>query len=325
MSEPRRQYRTWSMNSMSDWSYWTRDMPRIIITFIICGLLPIVFVCLNCDLQLEAHYIGRSNQHLNSCDEGWGYYCRPCNRYWSLRKGTVFENSKTHLKHWITALYHFTKNSHHLAKSIYDDCEQDGGWSKRRVYNVIYFFRNCIAKYFNDHLPKLGENGKEVQIDESAHNKKWKYHVGAYTPIRWVFGMYEKQSGWRKFVYVSNRTRATLLPIIKYYIEEGAQVVSDCWLAYDTLSDEGYEHYKVNHRYEFTDILTGKNTDSIEACWKWTKKFCLHDGGCLDRYLQLMLDCFSYRAMYLSNNEKDAFRIICMAIAETHHHFSMSD
>ena len=82
---------------------------------------------------------------------------------------------------------------------------------------------------------------------------------------------------------------------------------------------------KINHSYEFTDILTGKHADNVEACWKWTKFFCLAKGGCLDRYLQLMLDCYSFRAMFIAKDKSNAFRIICKAISETHHCFSLSE
>ena len=317
--------REWSMNSIDDWAYWTRNMKRIIITLIICGLLPAFIICGLCEQQLDATYIGPSNQHLNQHDQGWGYYCPPCNRYLSLRKDSVFENSNVSLKSWITAIFHFSRDSNHLANTIHKDCKRDNGWTERRVYPIIMMLRKCVARFYNDNLPILGENGKEVQIDESVHSKKHKYNVGDYTRPRWVFGMYEPETGWRKFLHVPDRRRNTLLPIIQFYIQRGARVISDCWMAYATLNDEGYDHLEVNHSYEFANQLTGVHTDCIEGVWKWTKRYCLDKGGCQDFYLQLMLDCFSFRAMFVNNNKDHAFRIICNAIRETHHHFRISD
>ena len=182
-----------------------------------------------------------------------------------------------------------------------------------------------MAKFYNDNFPLLGLNGKEIQIDESAHSKKHKYNVGDYTPTRWVFGMIEPATGWRKYVYVPNRTRNTLLPIIRHFIARGSRIVSDCWMAYSTLSDEGFNHIQVNHSYEFRDELTGAHTDSIEGTWKWTKRFTIDGGGCLDPHLQLMLDCYSFRAMWINNNKPNAFRTICKSISDCHHHFRISD
>ena len=96
-------------------------------------------------------------------------------------------------------------------------------------------------------------------------------------------------------------------------------------MAYSTISDEGYNHIEVNHSYEFQDELTNAHTDNIEATWKWTKKFTIDEGGCLDPHLQLMLDCYSFKAMWIDNNEENAFRTICKAISECHHHFRVSD
>ena len=313
------------MKSMNDWAYWTADMKRIIITLIICGLLPLYIICSICDTSLDAHLISPSNQHLNSLDEGWGYYCSNCNQYWSLRKNSIFENTKVALKCWITTIYHFSLDSNHLATSIARDCQQDHGWTERRCYPVLFFIRNCMARFYNDNFPLLGLNGKEIQIDESAHSKKNKHNVGDYTPTRWVFGMIEVESGWRKFVYVPNRTRNTLLPIIRHYIAGGSKIVSDCWMAYDSLSDEGFNHIQVNHSYEFRDELTGAHTDCIEGTWKWTKRSTIDGGGCLDEHLQLLLDCYSFRAMWINNNKENAFRTICKAISECHHHFKISD
>ena len=317
--------RDWKLNSMGDWAYWTKDMKRIIITLIICGLLPMFILCSWCDTSLDAQFISLGNQHLNSLDEGWGYYCSGCKQYWSLRKETVFENSKVSLKCWITTIYHIALDSKHLAASVARDCKEDRGWSERRCYPVLFFIRNCMARFYNDNFPLLGFHGKQVQIDESAHSKKQKHNVGDYTPTRWVFGMIEPESGWRKYVYVADRKRRTLLPIIKHYIARGAVIVSDCWMAYNTLSDEGYNHMQVNHSYEFRDELTGAHTDNIEATWKWTKRFVIDVGGCLDEHLQLMLDCYSFRAMWINNNKQNAFRTVCKAIAETHHNFKISD
>ena len=331
MAEPEphnEQLRTWSMYSINDYCYWTKTIKRIIITFIIVGLLPAFILCNQCDTSLDARDLGAGNKHLNRVDEGWGYYCNACNIYYSLRANTVFANSKKSLKNWVTVIFHISRESDKLADVIAKDVEQDNGWKKRRVYPVIWFIRNCLAKYFNDHLPLLGQGGKRVQIDESAHSRKHKHNVGwIITSTRWVFGMYEEETGWRKFVYVPDRSRATLLPIIQYYIARGGTIISDGWMAYHALSLHGYVHWTVNHAMEFFNRVTGFHTNNIEACWKWTKNACLSKGGCLDDALQLMLDVYSFRAMFIKkgNREKNAFEIICKAISETHTSFRISD
>ena len=73
---------------------------------------------------------------------------------------------------------------------------------------------------------------------------------------------------------VDDRTSATLLSVIKDYIEPGTTIISDCWKAYDCLASEGYKHFKVN----FVDPDTGAHTNRIEQHWRDAKnlvpKYC---------------------------------------------------
>jgi hypothetical protein len=68
------------------------------------------------------------------------------------------------------------------------------------------------------------------------------------------------------------RTRAVLLPIIQKWIRAGTTIISDCWRAYDVLSDVGYQHLRVNHSLNFVDPDSGAHTNSIEATWNHAKR-----------------------------------------------------
>ena len=319
--------REWSMNSWNDWAYWTQSMRRIVITFIIVGLLPTFIICGWCNAQLEAYEVSTNNSISALCskDEGWGYYCRDCKKYYSLRKNSMFHSSHKHLKCWITAIYHFTLNTPKLADSIERDTKDDDGWCVRRCYPIITYLRCCVARFYNDNFPILGSNGNRVQIDEAAHSKKHKFNVGVYYPIRWVFGIIEENTNWCKFWHVPNRTAATLLPLIQAYVQPGAEMASDWWLAYQPLSSLGFVHFRVNHSYEFRDRLTEASTNLIECSWKWTKKSTISAGGCLDQHLQLKLDCHAFRKMWIQGNEQNGFKTICHAISQTHAYYKVSD
>lgn len=318
--------RQWSMKSMSDWAYWTSTMTRIVITLIIVGLLPHYINCDSCNAELDAQEISPSNTHtaLPKIDEGWGYYCSNCKKYYSLRKNTLFHKSKKSLKCWITAIYIFSIGKKGMAEDIVRETQDDKGWSERRVYPIIHYLRNCVARFYNDNFPILGENGKTVQIDEAAHSKKHKFHVGLYFPIRWVFGMVEEGTGWCKFWFVPDRTRNTLIPLIQAYVAPGARINSDWWLAYQPLAGLGYRHYRISHAFEFVCRLTGATTNLIECMWKHTKEATIRNGGCLDEHLQVKLDVYAFRTMWLKN-KSERFRITCKAISETYMHYNISD
>ncbi|KAF4527821.1 hypothetical protein B566_EDAN016305 [Ephemera danica] len=86
----------------------------------------------------------------------------------------------------------------------------------------------------------------------------------------WVFGLCQRVADGvidRRFFYVPDRTRATLLSIILGEVEVGADIYSDEWLAYATLNQHGYQHHTVNHSKNFVDPVTGVHTRLIERFW----------------------------------------------------------
>ena len=54
--------------------------------------------------------------------------------------------------------------------------------------------------------------------------------------------------------FSSGRTKEEFLHVIKEWVLPGS-IMSDCWKAYDCLSDAGFEHLRVNHSMSFK-ILT---------------------------------------------------------------------
>jgi len=81
------------------------------------------------------------------------------------------------------------------------------------------------------------------------------------------------------FVTFSDRSAATLIPLIKKWILPGTTILSDCWKAYSSLIDEGYIHETVNHSNEFVSDA-GMHINNIESRWNAVKKSLPHYGTC---------------------------------------------
>lgn len=120
---------------------------------------------------------------------------------------------------------------------------------------------------------KIGGKGKIVEIDESLFFKP-KYNVGRRLGVGWIFGGIERGNNAKLFmVLVPDRTSATLIPLIKNYIEEGTTIISDCWRAYFPIGSEGYNHLTVNHNINFVDPeYQSVHTQNIECTWRWAKR-----------------------------------------------------
>jgi len=148
--------------------------------------------------------------------------------------------------------------------------------SRIKNYNTLVHwsrtFREIIFEYLSLTAKPLGGIGRVVEIDESLFGRR-KYNRGKRVNGQWIFGMIERETGRVALIPVENRTRDTLLPIIKKWILPGTLIISDCWKPYDVLSEEDFLHLKVNHSVCFKDPQTGANTNRIESTWRAAKAY----------------------------------------------------
>jgi hypothetical protein len=74
---------------------------------------------------------------------------------------------------------------------------------------------------------------------------------------------------------VKNRSKATLLSIIKEYVLPKTTIITDCYVSYHDLQNlEGMEYlyYSVNPNDAFKDPITGAHTNMIEGTWAHCKR-----------------------------------------------------
>ena len=154
------------------------------------------------------------------------------------------------------------------------------------AYRISKCARLILANFMihNPHLMKIGgpigRNGNpiRVQIDESCCGKM-KYKRGKRKKQTWVLGGTEDPNSLpegqipRSFrLTVPNRTRATLIPILKFFIEQGSEVWSDGWSSYFCLGQHGFKWDWVNHSKTFKEAMTGVNTNRCEGQWRHMKQ-----------------------------------------------------
>jgi transposase-like protein len=81
----------------------------------------------------------------------------------------------------------------------------------------------------------------------------------------WVFGAYDVTTKKGFLITVPDRTKETLMAVIKTRIRPGSIVVSNLWAAYNTISYEGYEHLTFNHKYNYVVSRTYAKTNHVES------------------------------------------------------------
>jgi transposase-like protein len=110
------------------------------------------------------------------------------------------------------------------------------------------------------------------------------------------------ERGTTKFVLipVSDRSAATLLPVIRRYRLPGTTIISDFWAAYNTLArDPNYEYDIVNRSLHFVDSEDSNiRTQNTENCWLHSKKKLKIQHGTLSEYLNGYLCDYMFRFKY---------------------------
>ena len=71
---------------------------------------------------------------------------------------------------------------------------------------------------------------------------------------------------------VQRRDAKTLIPIVQRNIKTGSDIHSDEWRAYKRLNEMGYNPFKVNHKENILNPLTGKHTQLVECLWGVNKR-----------------------------------------------------
>lgn len=147
---------------------------------------------------------------------------------------------------------------------------------------------------------KVGGPDCIVEIDESLFTKR-KNNCGRVLPQQWVFGGICRET---RVVTVPDRGDCTLLDKIIENIADGSTIYSDSWKGYQTnkIEVEGFQHAKVNHKYNFIDPDTGVHTQTVERMWgsaKWRNK---RHRGTARHHLESYLSEFIWRQHQIKEN-----------------------
>ena len=141
-----------------------------------------------------------------------------------------------------------------------------------KASSVLFFQQRdlrevCAADLLANPI-RIGGPNMTVEVDESVFTRR-KNHQGRLLPKQWVLGGWCRETK-KCFMYaVSDRSAATLLPIIQTFIRPGSTVMSDLWRAYGGM---GFQRLTINHTLHFVDPRSGAHTQSVERSWKSAKE-----------------------------------------------------
>ncbi len=275
------------------------------------------------------------NEKVYKFSDGKRFKCACCRKIFTVRTGTIFEDSNLPLRKWFIAIYLVTSHkkgisSHQLARDIkvtqktawfmlqrirfqlgiIEDTEPlegiveadetfVGGKNKNRHKDKKV--EKSQGRSFKDKTPVLGlMERQEVEYKERPHKV-----ISGKTVIE---KQIVKPSRVRCAV-VPNTKGESIQPIILDRIQTGSVLVSDEWMGYNGLN-RYYEHFVVDHgrgQYAIGEI----HSNTIEGFWTWIKRAIMGVYHSVSRK-HLQLYAFEATFRYNTRNEKQGMRLSFM-------------
>ena len=165
----------------------------------------------------------------------------PCKKEQSIRAGSFFSQAKFSITQIIDIMYAYS-----YEKASYKSLAREIRIKSEAMCNWRNFIRDVYGEHLIRNPVRIGGVGCTVEIDESAFVKR-KHNVGRQVRTQWVFGGLDTTTQEEFLAAVPRRDAATLLPVLQNYVQSGRTVVSDLWVAYNTIGHIGYQHLTVNH------------------------------------------------------------------------------
>lgn len=199
------------------------------------------------------------------------YRCKNTGRNFTVKTGTIFENSNIKLQKWMLAMWLIS--SHKKGISSYQ-LAKDIGVTQKTAWFMAQRIRSCF-EVADDEEVLSGE----IEVDESFvggknKNRHWDKKVPkstgrAYLDKTPVLGMVERKG---KLIcqVIPNTSEREIVPIIHRWVRRNSTIYTDEWQAYNSLG-KMYDHFIVNHGVG--QYVNGSSTtNTIEGFWSILKR-----------------------------------------------------
>ena len=243
----------------------------------------------------------------------------------SLKVGTVFEDSPIGLDKWLPAVWLLVNakngiSSYELHRAL--------GVTQKTAWFMLHRIRLAMqAKSFE----KIGNSGTPVEVDEAfvggnpkfmhaSRRRKLNIKAGGYGDNKTiVMGMLDRETRQVRAKLIPDVTRETLQNEILREIDRGATVYTDRATGYDNLARKEFVHETVNHMEEY--VRGQVHTQGIENFWSLLKRglkgtYVAVEPFHLSKYVDEQVFRFNNRATKDNPlNDSDRFTVAMMQIA----------
>lgn len=251
---------------------------------------------------------GRKDAAWLATQRKWQCKSAHTKRQFSVKVGTIFEDSPLGLEKWLPAVWMIASakngvSSYEIARSL--------GVTQKTAWFMLHRIREAMK---NGSMLKMGgSQSGPVEVDETfvggrignMHASKrpvsrgfsGKATGGSAKAI--VMGMLDRETRQVRAQVIPNVERETLQNEILAAIESKSTVYTDKWSGYRTLAERDFVHETVNHLEEY--VRGQVHTNGIENFWSLLKRslkgtYVAVEPFHLDRYVTEQVFRFNNRA-----------------------------
>lgn len=269
------------------------------------------------------------------------WFCKGCKRQFSVKVGTIFEDSALSLDKWMTAVWMIVNckngiSSHELARAL--------GITQKSAWFMLHRVREAL------HVPAQGSklgggSSSELEADETFIGGKVRnMHadrrlrfaqqggIGAKTGKTVVMGILDRSTRQMRAAVVPDVKRETLQNQILKNVKYGSTIYTDDAVAYDKLKWR-FVHDCVNHAERYVNGRV--HTNGLENFWSLLKRglagtYVAVEPFHLDRYVDEQVFRFNNRkdmsdadrfqkAMYQINHKRLTYETLTGRSNSPHH------
>jgi|SRR5579864_670551 len=245
--------------------------PDICLQFLIPIVWPDGVTCPHCGAK-DAHFIATRRI--------WRCVNRHPLRQFSIKVGTIFEESPLPLDKWMAAIWLIANCKNGISSM---EIHRDLGITQKSAWFMLHRIR--LAMHTGSFKTSFGGSGKEVEVDETFIGGKARNMHKSVKARRIlgqghhakdkviVMGILERspEKGKSKVMtqVIPDRVKGTVQPIIKKNVMAETALYSDEHGGYCGLEDQ-YDHQVIDHAVAYVDGRV--STNGLENFWSLTKR-----------------------------------------------------
>ena len=197
------------------------------------------------------------------------YWCKDCRKYFSVRTGTLMEDSRLSYRKWLTAIYLMGTSLKGVSST---KLANDIGITQKSAWFLAHRIRQA-----------WDENARQffgsVEIDEAylgglernKHKSKKRNAGRGPSGKKPVIAFKERGTKKVKAVTVDSTDQGTIARVVTNNISRKTRIYTDEAAMYTILKYLGYDHRKVNHKSG--EYVRGEiHTNGVESFWALLKR-----------------------------------------------------